>query len=228
MNFRLKSIAKRLLAFGLPDVAPIRFVYRQLYRLTILSFEGFQWLKKVFWGEPMFRAVCARVGKRLRIERMPYITGRGRIEIGDDCYISGKIGIGFGDKLGLDPVLRIGSHCFIGHDCAFSLAQEISIGDHCLIAGGVRFCDNDGHPKDAGSRRRNEPVRPEDVRPIKIGDDVWIGTGAIVLKGVSIGDRAIVGAGAVVVRDVQPDTVVAGNPARLIRTLTEQLPDRAR
>ena len=88
--------------------------------------------------------------------------------------------------------------------------------------------DNDGHPKDAGSRRRNEPVRPEDVRPIKIGDDVWIGTGAIVLKGVSIGDRAIVGAGAVVVRDVQPDTVVAGNPARLIRTLTEQLPDRAR
>jgi maltose O-acetyltransferase len=57
------------------------------------------------------------------------------------------------------------------------------------------------------------------VRPVRIGDDVWIGTGAVILKGVTIGARAIVGAGAVVNRDVPPDVIVAGNPARVVKNL---------
>jgi len=89
-----------------------------------------------------------------------------------------------------------------------------------LLATGVRVFDFDGHPLDAERRRRYEPTPAEGIRPVIIGDDVWIGTGAIILKGVTIGDRAIVGAGAVVAKDVPADVVVAGNPARLVKHLT--------
>ena len=64
-----------------------------------------------------------------------------------------------------------------------------------------------------------EPTPPEGIRPVTIGDDVWIGANALILKGVSIGDRAIVGAGAVVTKDVAADVVVAGNPARVVKRL---------
>ena len=59
----------------------------------------------------------------------------------------------------------------------------------------------------------------EYARPIRIGDDVWIGGGAIILAGVTIGDGSVIGAGSVVVHDVPPATVVVGNPARIVRTL---------
>jgi len=71
------------------------------------------------------------------------------------------------------------------------------------------------HPLDAARRR----AWWEHARPITIGHGAWLGSGAIVLPGVSVGEEAVVGAGAVVTRDVEPRTVVAGNPARVIRRL---------
>ena len=71
------------------------------------------------------------------------------------------------------------------------------------------------HPLDPVVRRSGL----ESAKPIRIGNDVWIGGGAVVLPGVTIGARSVVGAGAVVVRDVPPDTVVVGNPARVVRML---------
>jgi acetyltransferase-like isoleucine patch superfamily enzyme len=72
---------------------------------------------------------------------------------------------------------------------------------------------------DAALRREHRPTPCEGIWPVVLGDDVWIGADATILKGVTIGDRAIVGAGAVVTSDVPADTVVAGNPARVIRTM---------
>lgn len=83
--------------------------------------------------------------------------------------------------------------------------------------------DPAGHPTDAARRRAHEPTPPDAIAPVSIGDDVWIGTGAIILKGVSVGDRAIVAARAVVTKDVPADAVVAGNPARVVSTLAPEL-----
>ena len=103
----------------------------------------------------------------------------------------------------------------------------MQIGNHCLIAGGVRIADFDGHPLGADERRAGATFAAETVLPVIIGDDVWIGHGAVILKGVNIGDRAVIGARAVVTRDVPADTVVAGNPARVIKSLMNEIAQSA-
>ena len=111
----------------------------------------------------------------------------------------------------------------------FMCAQSIRIGKRVIVSYNVTIADCDFHPRDPELRKQdaiaNAPEgdrsrRPLLVaRPVAIGDDVWIGAGAIILKGVTIGDRSIIGAGAVVTRDVPPDVVVAGNPAQVVKHL---------
>jgi acetyltransferase-like isoleucine patch superfamily enzyme len=153
------------------------------------------------------------------MERLPYIQGSGRIVIGNHVTFGGKPDFMFGNRADTQPELIIGDHTFIGHQCLFAVSRSVTIGKHCLLAEGVRVADYDGHPIDSERRRRGEPTPPEGIRPVVIGDDVWIGANAIILKGVRIGDRAIIGAGAIVTRNVESDTVVAGNPARVVKQL---------
>ncbi len=155
-------------------------------------------------------------GRGLSVEKLPYIRGPGRIIFGRNVKISGHIGIAF-SRHGRDPVLSIGDNTFIGHQCSFAMARAITIGPDCLLAGGTRIADNDGHPLDAEKRRRREPVDASDVRPVTLGANVWIGAGTRILKGVTIGDNAVVGAQSVVTRDIPANTLAAGSPARIIR-----------
>ena len=91
---------------------------------------------------------------------------------------------------------------------------RVRIGSNVLIGPNVQIYAV-SHPMDAEERRRGE----EWGEDVAIGDDCWIGGGAVICPGVTVGARCIVGAGAVVTKDVPDDTVVAGNPARVIRRL---------
>lgn len=216
---QLRPIARRILSAHLPAGPGLRRVWGLLYQLHIAAQEGFIWARRFFWYEPLFRSQCAEVGSGFRMELLPYLSGRGRIVIGDRVRISGKPSIAFSNRLNAQPELRIGDGTFIGHGCHFGIAESIQIGRNCLIAGGASVRDLDGHPTDPAQRRAGEPTPREGVRAVVIEDDVWIGANAIILKGVTIGARSIVGAGAVVSRDVPPDCVVAGNPARVVKEL---------
>ena len=94
-------------------------------------------------------------------------------------------------------------------DCA-----KVTIGDNCKLGPNVQILAAT-HPIDAIERRKTECVQPS----ITIGDDVWIGGGAIILPGVTIGNRVVVGAGAVVTKNVGDDVVVAGVPAKVVKRL---------
>lgn len=108
----------------------------------------------------------------------------------------------------------------------FMAAERIVVGQRVLVSYNVTIADSDFHPLDPALRRQdavaNAPQgdrsqRPPIVsRPVIIGDDAWIGIGAIVLKGVHIGQGARVAAGAVVTSDVPPGSLVTGNPARIV------------
>ncbi len=216
---RLNRLARAVVTFHLPVNAATRPAARLLYRLHVAVREGWVFGRRFLWNEPLFRGQCESVGRGFRMEELPYIGGTGRIVLGDRVYISGVISIGFNSRSGFTPELVIGDGTFIGHRCGFNVARSVRVGRHCYIASGVSVIDQDGHPVDAAARRAGHPTPPEGIAPVVIGDDVWVGFHAIILKGVTIGDRAIVAAGAVVVKDVPADCVAAGNPARVVKHL---------
>jgi acetyltransferase-like isoleucine patch superfamily enzyme len=216
---RLKSCIIAARSFHVPANGALRPLFKLLYRFHVMLREGLAWALRFCWYEPLFRSQCARVGPGFFMEQLPYLAGQGRIEIGSGVRFSGKSSIAFTGASSEDPELVIGDGTFIGHACGFNVARSVRIGAHCLFASGVYVFDLDGHPQDAERRRNGEPTPPEGIAAVSIGDDVWIGNGALILKGVSIGNRSIVAAGAVVTRDVPPDVIVGGNPARIIKNL---------
>jgi maltose O-acetyltransferase len=105
--------------------------------------------------------------------------------------------------------IRAGRNLFVNFDCVFLDVAPITIGDDVQIAPVVQLLTAT-HPLDPAVRRSGL----EGGKPIRIGNNVWIGGGAIVLPGVTVGDDAVIGAGSVVTRDVPAGVVVVGNPAR--------------
>jgi len=216
---RLKAVVRRVLQYHIPVHRVNRPLFSSLYRLHTAVREAASWSIRFFWYEPLFRSQCQVVGERFQMESLPYLVGRGELTIGSDVNLSGKSSFAFSSRHCESPRLSIGDGSFLGHNCAINVGLKVIIGDHCLIAGGVRISDFDGHPIDALDRRNGKTTPTDCVLPVTIGDDVWIGYGAMILKGVRIGNRAIIGAGSVVTGDVEADTIVAGNPARVIRSI---------
>lgn len=120
----------------------------------------------------------------------------------------------------LTPTARIS----IGDDCGLSgtticAAVDVTVGARCLFGADVLVFDTDFHNHAPQNRRFAAPDWPAISKRVVIGDDVFIGTRAIVQKGVTIGHGAIVAAGSVVTRDVPPGTIVAGNPAKVVKAI---------
>jgi len=97
-------------------------------------------------------------------------------------------------------------------------AQEIVIEDYVNLGAGAMIYDTDFHPIDAQARRRHD-ITQIGSAPVRICKDVWVGANATILKGVTIGERSIVGAGSVVTKDVPPDSIVGGAPAKVVKKL---------
>jgi maltose O-acetyltransferase len=110
--------------------------------------------------------------------------------------------------------ITIGAGTFVNYGCVMLDVVPIRIGAACQLASGVQLLAAT-HPLDPEQRRDGW----ESGEPITIGDNVWLGGGAIVCPGVTIGDDTVVGAGAVVTRDLPPRVVAVGNPARVVRNL---------
>lgn len=131
------------------------------------------------------------------------------------CYSKGKI--------------KIGKNCWFSLRLQMISCSSIEIGNDVIVARDVYISDTNEHPINPFLRRKQtheyifngqSPNRYEsETKPIKIGNDVWIGERAIILKGVTIGDGAVIAAGSVVTKDVTSFSIVGGNPAKLIKKI---------
>lgn len=131
--------------------------------------------------------------------------------------------IGDGTRIGSFVEIQKGAR--IGHNCKVSshtfICEGVTVEDEVFIGHGVNFI-NDNYPRATTAAGTLQTDSDWQVSSIMVRRGASIGTGATILGGVSIGPRAIVGAGSVVTRDVPADTIVAGNPARIIRTIKDE------
>ncbi|MCR6626942.1 MAG: acyltransferase [Pseudoxanthomonas sp.] len=220
----VRNVRRGVHGFTLP--APRVLVLPYLW-LFLACRSAIFFVRRTLVAEPLFKAYCTRVGKGVTTGiYVPWVQGKGDLLVGDHVRISGKLSINFAARFVKRPCLEIGDHSDLAHDCRLVVGKSVKIGRHVEIAGGVTIRDSGGHPADPARRAAGAPPDEADVKPIVIHDNVWIGSQVLILPGSDIGEGSIVSAHSVVSGTVAPYTVVAGNPARRIGTLTPP-PDRA-
>lgn len=126
---------------------------------------------------------------------------------GAEFIVNGEFKFFYGADIFLLPnsKLILGKDSYINSDCKIRCYNRIVVGERCAISHDFTVMDSDGHPING----------MQEVKPVIIEDNVWIGTRVIVLKGVTIGEGAVVAAGSVVTKDVPPHSLVAGAPAQI-------------
>ena len=167
-------------------------------------FRGMRHAAKFDRHGPVYAGARVRIRKRFA-----------RIELGEGVKFGHGVGIGVAGREPSDlAVLRIGAHTIIGDRTHVNCQTAVSIGTHCAISWDVEILDADMHAIVA----EDGQALPHRA-PVVIEDRVWIGTRALILKGVTIGHDSIVAAGAVVAGSVPPHSICAGNPAKVIRQI---------
>ena len=175
----------------------LRFKYKQArdsYRKAYLKAMGL----KLAGGVSLGKIVCQWPAK---------------LSIGNNCEIEDNVTFKVHKPFADDNYIQIGSRVFIGNHCEFNCNTRIVVGDDCLIASHTTFVDT-GHEIAAGVNINKQPCT---IKEIIIGNDVWIGTHCIILKGVTIGNGSVIGAGSVVNKSIPGNQVWAGTPAKFIR-----------
>jgi|WetSurSiteA1Bulk_404760.scaffolds.fasta_scaffold00720_7 acetyltransferase-like isoleucine patch superfamily enzyme len=172
------------------------------------------------------------VGSGHVFERSTYVrladgSDRQDIVIGDHAMISGKL---ISENHGK---ILLGTYTFLRENSTIGSVKSVTIGDYTSIADYVVIMDNNNHPINpedrlikSGSKKGSDyrKWRHSEAESIVIGRNVWIGSFARVCKGVNIGDNSIIAANAVVTKDVPPNSIAAGNPARIVKTDIDKTP----
>ena len=207
----MKSKLKSILLVGLRWIR-----FGKIIRLALDDFNRNLCAEKVTSSEGAAFGHAATVHNPTRM--------RERIKIGRHTRVDGELLIhDYGGKI------EIGDYTYIGAGARIWSGESVTIGNHVFLAHNVNITDTNSHQFDAQARKHHylrtvvngEPFVKDSIetKPIVVEDHAWVNFGVGILKGVRIGEGAVVGALSLVTKDVPPYTLVAGNPARIIREL---------
>ena len=149
----------------------------------------------------------------VRLRGRAQVSGDGEVLLGEGVSLCGTV-VPVELVTYTSGRIEIGNHTFINYGSSIAARVSVKIGAHCHLGHYTFVMDNDQH----------DVIRHSELptsKPIIIEDYVWIGSKAVILPGVRIGSQAVIGAGSIVTKDVPPRCVAAGNPARVLRHLTE-------
>jgi hypothetical protein len=162
-----------------------------------------------------------KYGRKIHTDGLCFIGKDVAIEVGPfaHIYLARWSWVGNRTKLRAHGgFIRIGSKSVLGEEITFSTYEEISIGRECVIADRAMFIDFDHIVEGTEQAIRKQGLYS---KPVRVGNNVWIGYGACILRGVTVGDGAVIGTNAVVTKDVPPNAIVGGVPARVLRMRDE-------
>jgi acetyltransferase-like isoleucine patch superfamily enzyme len=171
---------------------------------------------RLFWRY-LWRRFLTPAGRRWASDG-PFFLGRDlelKIEPRGQIRFGRFVWIGDGTKIRChEGVVEIGEKTVMGQECTISAYQRVRIGEQCVIADRAMFIDFDH-----GVVEVERPIRLQGIykRDVEVGNNVWIGYGACILRGVSVGDNSVIGTNSVVTKDVPANAIVGGVPARIIR-----------
>ena len=211
----LKPVAKRVLFNAWHPGPLMRPFFAFLFQANWYCREMWEWFWRSMIATPVFLSRCKEFGTDISVDRIPYLNGNVEIHLGNRVRFSGKIDIASPNSG--SPVLTIGEGVFIGHNTSFDVAQRVEIGDFTSIGSGCQISDTEGHSHYNPQRPIWEvPASAEDIAPVIIEDNVQIGRNVTILKGVTIGARSVIGAESVVRKNIPADSIVMGNPGRVV------------
>jgi len=214
----LKKVFLNLRSFEIP-ATKVLFVPLRILHESICNGMGAS--LRVFYWTPLFKTRLSGVSRRLYLYGgMPLIQGNLKIDIGNDCRISGQTTFSGRTSSNIQPLLKIGNNVGIGWQTTIAVGSRIIIGDNVRIAGKGFLAGYPGHPIDPESRARGLPETDDQVGDIILEQDVWLGTGVSVMKNVRIGKGTIVAAGSVVTHNLPANVLAAGVPAKIVKSLT--------
>jgi acetyltransferase-like isoleucine patch superfamily enzyme len=202
------------------NVPAPRVVFRPILLTYLAARSAIHFVRRVFYATPLFKAYCKQYGRGLRTGiYLHWVMGKGDLILGENVWLDGLSTFTFAARFSDHPTLIIGDNSGIGHGSNITVAKQVTIGRNCTVSGGVTITDSNGHNSDPAARGTwlNCQAPDEDsVRPVTIGDGVWIGKKAIIGPGVKIGEGSVISAGSVLHSHVPPYCVAAGNPAKVL------------
>ncbi len=195
-----------------------KMLCRFVWNLFNILRNIYYWLFRVFFTTPIYKGLAEHIGKHFRAGTfLPYVIGRGLIYFGDRVTVHGKIDFIFGSILNKTPEIHIGKNTGIGHNVRFDISSILTIGEDCLIAKDVEFHDSSGHHLDPEMRKAKIRITEGQVRPIIVGNNVWIGAGSHISPGTHIGDNCVISARTIVGRHIPPNSLVYSTPSKVTK-----------
>lgn len=181
-----------------------------------MLYKLFRKLQRAYWLHSYQKMTFIRKGEDVVLDNRISFQGTEYMSLGNNVYIGSDSAVQCFDRYKgntYSPVLTIGNNVSFTRRVTLYCAGGVSIGDNCLFGSDILITDENHGTLPIGQYREN----PLQVKAVAIGKNVWIGDKVVILPGVKIGDNAVIAAGSIVTKSVPEDTIVGGNPARVIK-----------
>lgn len=202
----------------------IRTIKNKILRYLFQQFQAFERKQKQNdWM--VLKGQFQKVGTNCHIENDSQLLNPQYMELGEHFFAFRRLRMEAIDQYGnqrFSPKIKIGEHVSMGNDMHIGCIDSVEIGNHCLFGSKIYITDHDHGDTSLQSLTLPPEKRPLISKgPVVIKDNVWVGDGVAILSGVTIGENAVIATNAVVTKDVPPNTVVGGIPAKVIKYMRE-------